>query len=622
MRKSLLLGCFIPVLGFGQGLVTNNNLQTERPNGMADVIAERPTGVDGWDRPTGGSNGNLEWLYKMETIGETQYDLQVNGSLANRVMVYPDGKISCVFTMATDGSPFNTRGTGYAHFDGTSWSDMPLTRLESGRAGWPNIGVVEVDGNPVEFVVSHYAPTDPDAKSGGLYIMLNDGIGSTNFTEVFQIRVANNGPLWPRAVGVGSSIHIYAASNNNIAKPFMGIRRPNVYYRYDANGDSLATDRMLLPGYDASRISFGWSDAYQMDQDGENIAIVSGGSGQDLLLYMSSDNGVSWTTTKVDSFPIAAFDGNTSTNGDTLETNSGSVEVLIDNNGKAHVWWNYNRIIDDTDGDSSWSFFPGSNGIIYWNEYTKNATRIAGMLDLNGNNALDLFNDQTATNPGARYSNNTLACFPDAGIDEDGNIYLVYSAPNEEATSAEGPLYRDIYVMYSEDNGDTWSSPQPIVEGYETEDVFCHLGRTVDGSLHIMWQRDDFTGTSLINGHMATLSKIMYAKVEKTLVINESLEFRRTSSSIHDVNNEFEVATAYPNPTSGNALLPITLQAPTAVRVQVTDMLGREVHSADLGLLPAGTANVELKTSGLNSGMYLYKVFVGKGYLSGNLMVE
>jgi uncharacterized delta-60 repeat protein len=79
---------------------------------------------------------------------------------------------------------------------------------------------------------------------------------------------------------------------------------------------------------------------------------------------------------------------------------------------------------------------------------------------------------------------------------------------------------------------------------------------------------------------------------------------------------------AYPNPTSGNALLPITLQAPAAVRVQVTDMLGREVHSADLGLLPAGTANVELKTSGLNSGMYLYKVFVGKGYLSGNLMVE
>ena len=32
-----------------------------------------------------------EWLYDITTIGETQYDLQVNACLANRINLYDDG---------------------------------------------------------------------------------------------------------------------------------------------------------------------------------------------------------------------------------------------------------------------------------------------------------------------------------------------------------------------------------------------------------------------------------------------------------------------------------------------------------------------------------------------------
>jgi hypothetical protein len=523
--------------------------------------------------------------------------------------------------MSSDGSPYSTRGTGYAHFDGSAWSDIPLSRLEDDRAGWCNVGTVEKDGKTVEFVVSHHASSDANAKTGGLFIITNDGIGSDNWTIIEKLKVAENGPFWPRAVGSGSYIHIWTAYSTASDKKYEGITRPNTYYRYDVATDTWLDEKKLMDGYDATTVGFGWSDAYQMDVDGDNIAIVTGGSGQNVFLFKSEDNGDTWTTTVVDEFPIPAFRGNTSTNGDTLNTNSGSVEVLLDGNGDAHVWWNFNRILDDVEGDSSWSFFPGSNGIVYWNENNTTPRIIAGAIDINENNQIDISGDQTQSPPGgARYSNNTLACFPDAGIDADGNIYLIYSAPNEDALSPEGPVYRDVYVTSSSDGGANWTAAQPIIEGYETEDVFCHIARNVDDNLHLMWQRDDYAGTAVINSHVGTLNKIMYAAVPKSLVLNEELIFNRTS--INENNVSFEVSKAYPNPTTGNSFVNVNLEKNSVVKVQITNLVGQEVSSTYVGELAAGSNRIELATQNLNNGVYIYNVFVGNTSVSGRVIVE
>ncbi|MFY0674374.1 MAG: T9SS type A sorting domain-containing protein [Bacteroidia bacterium] len=620
MRKSLLLSFMLPVAAFAQNLV-NGNGETATMSGTTygEQSIKSPVNVVENEKPRGPVTSKAEWLYDAVQIGETQYDLQVNGALANRIQLYGDGSVSAVFTMASDASPFLTRGTGYAHFDGSNWSDMPLSRLEDDRAGWCNVGVVEKNGTQVEFVVSHHATSDANAQSGGLYLIMNDGIGSDNWSIVEKLEVGQNGPFWPRAVGSGSYIHIWTAANTSIQTPYEGIRRPNTYYRYDVDASDWLDEKVLMDGYNDSTIAFGWSDAYQMDVDGDNIAIVSGGSGQNLFLFKSNDNGENWTTTVVDEFGIQGFDGNQSTEGDTLETNSGSVSVILDESGNAHVWWNYNRILDDTEGDSSWSFFPATNGLVYWNEVSQTPRIIAQSLDINGNGQLDLFQDQWATNPGARYSNNTLACFPDAGIDADGNIYCVYSAPNEDALSPEGPVYRDVYVLYSEDDGATWSTPQPIVEGYETEDVFCHIARDVDDNLHLMWQRDDYAGTSVINGHVGTLSKIMYAAVPKSSVLNDEFVINRTS--IDENNSTFNISKAYPNPTTGNAFVNVELEKENKVRLQITNLVGQEVYAENLGAL-SGNNRIDLNTQNLSNGVYIYNITVGESTLSGRVIVE
>ncbi|MGB0431404.1 MAG: hypothetical protein ACPGLV_13090, partial [Bacteroidia bacterium] len=311
MRKILLLSFMLPVAAFAQNLVNGNSESAKASwpiNGEKSIVS--PVEVIDNHKPKGPSTSKAEWLYKAVQIGETQYDLQVNSALANRVQVHSDGSVSAVFTMASDPSPFLTRGTGYAHFDGSNWSDMPLSRLEDDRSGWCNIGTVEKDGNTVEFVVSHHASADANAQSGGLYLIMNDAVGSNNWSIVEKLEVGADGPFWPRAVGSGSYIHIYTAANTSTSKTIEGIRRPNSYYRYDVSTSTWLDEQVIMDGYADSVVAFGWSDAYQMDVDGDNIAIVTGGSGQTIFLFKSNDNGDSWTTTVVDEFPIPGFDGN------------------------------------------------------------------------------------------------------------------------------------------------------------------------------------------------------------------------------------------------------------------------------------------------------------------------
>ena len=474
MRKSLLLALLLPAVAFGQ-------VSLQKPGGASapvngNVASEAPLkspvrlNNDAPMKPA--STALREWLFEEVEIGETQYDLQVNTALGNRVLLHDDGSVSTVYTMSSDGggTGYNTRGTGYMHYDGSAWTDQPFSRLEEKRSGWCNIGTVVVDGTEREFIVSHHAAADGDF-SGGLYVLMNDKVGSDDFSVVEEIDIANRGPLWPRAVGSGSYIHIYCASFNEQWKPTLGgILRPNIYFRYDAAKDELLDEYKLMPDYTSDSFYQGAVDAYQMDVRGDKIAIAKAGSGQDLLLHVSDDNGDNWKTTIVDDFRWPRwFEGSPPDTG-LWRTNAGGVEVLIDNDDKVHIWWAHNFVnYQSLDPLDTSSFFrPGTDGIIYWNEDMTSVADlaiIASTPDLNGDEEVTLSNAQINAEGGGRYSGSTVSCLPDAAIDADGNIYMIYSAPNEEARYPNNPdmFFRDVYVIYSEDGGDSWSDPQAII---------------------------------------------------------------------------------------------------------------------------------------------------------------
>lgn len=622
MRKGLLLSLLVPVLAIGQSVDQKGTEKLTATNSTpTEAIKVSPVRLNhGSLNPV--NTGIKEWLYDEVQIGETQYDLQVNSSLANRVTLHEGGKVSVVYTMSLQNSPWNDRGTGYAHFDGSSWSEKPLNSLERLRAGWSNIGTVEKDGKTVEFVVSHHANTDTSAKSGGLFIMLNDEIGSTKFTELTDLDVAENGPFWPRAVGSGNYIHIYTAASTKEWWPKKGekILRPNSYYRYDVQNDEWLDERVLFEGYDSTRFYTGISDAYQMDVKGSTIAIVCSGTGQDILLFKSIDNGDTWTTTPVEAVDFPRFRADTTIT-DSMITSCGSSEVLIDNDNNVHVFWSRMRVGNDERDDDGIQVYLGYNDLMHWDEKGNLISRIGGMVDLDGSGAIEVPEFQTQTDNGGRYANATLAAYPDAAIDKDGNLYVVYSSPNDAAFSSDGILFRDVYLVYSKDGGVTWADPQSIVEGYETEDMYAHLARDVDDNLHIAWQRDEFPGTTVINSTPATLSKIMYAAVDRNKILNDEFITAR-HVSIPEIDNKLTVSEAYPNPTNGDSWINVSLEENANINLSVTNLVGQEVLTQDLGELSSGINRVDLGTGSLGQGVYIYNVSLGNATVTGRVVVK
>jgi hypothetical protein len=68
-----------------------------------------------------------------------------------------------------------------------------------------------------------------------------------------------------------------------------------------------------------------------------------------------------------------------------------------------------------------------------------------------------------------------------------------------------------------------------------------------------------------------------------------------------------------PNPVRGWATLEVILPSATEVRAEAFDALGRLVHTADLGTLPAGAHLVRVDARGWAPGLYILRITTGDG---------
>jgi len=70
----------------------------------------------------------------------------------------------------------------------------------------------------------------------------------------------------------------------------------------------------------------------------------------------------------------------------------------------------------------------------------------------------------------------------------------------------------------------------------------------------------------------------------------------------------FEVGPAYPNPFNGMTTIPFSLQQAGDVRMEVYDLLGRKLVSAEMSAMPAGSHRYTLQTEAFPSGVYLVRI--------------
>ncbi len=543
-------------------------------------------------------------------LGTSTYQLQTNNAVQNRIVKNGDGTISAVFTYSATGT-WADRGTGYVYHNGTSWSAAPTARIEGVRTGWPSLFVL---GDNSEGVITHATAPAP----GNLHMSKRPTKGTGAFTHDASIvaSTAAYGDYWPRACSGGAtnnSIHLISISNptDGAATPvpvfYNGQQGCITYSRSQDGGVTWDKLHQVQAAHDSS-VYYGFNaDSYAIDARGNTIAYVVGGDYNDLFIMKSLDNGTTWTKTIIQSFPIPFFndqltDINSDAVADTITTNDGNVALLIDNNDDVHVWFGRMRVIDDTPGDAASSYFPGTDGLMYWNENMGASAPvvIAGMQDTDADLVISV------TDWGTYYA--SLTSQPSAAIDAGGTMYLTYASLVEYTDFGDGKSFRNIYYMSSSDGGATWTPAVRMSADEFTEQVFCSVARNADPTcVSMIFQTDIAPGTGV------TSASVDYAN--NTGVIDDQwYACLDASTGLAETTNLSSYVGMFPNPSSTN--VSITALSPID-RVDVFNALGERV----ITVTPNANATT-LDIAGFTNGLYMVSVVTGGRTISKPLIKE
>ena len=431
-------------------------------------------------------------------VGYSSYDLVTNASAPNRLLVYPDNKVSAVWTGSTSTAEARTdRGTFFNNYDGANWGAIPDTRIEDYRTGFP--AMINVGDHEMYF--AHDG-------SNNLVIFKNDATGSTNWTEDANSLLLHG--TWPRAACAQGSNYIHLLAANDDAaneNDYM------LYYRSSDGGATWDITHFRLPGIDtANGYSIMGAECYTIRAIGDNVYIAAGENINDLAVWKSNSNGDigSWTRTRLIEWPIPNFNGNTISDidadgvADTITSQDGNIALAIDNSGMMHVWTGATRILDVTPDDDGWSYFPGVTGLWYWNEsFGADSVQYLDFAlvdwDEDGDPFLGIGAD--LPNYGCGFTSQASATVDPL----TGYIYVVYTHPVEftdyfdDPTVAEAQSFRDLFGFYSTDGGISWSPPINLT--YVAEQNFENVNPTVywstiSNKVHVLWQQDQDPGTS------------------------------------------------------------------------------------------------------------------------------
>ena len=299
----------------------------------------------------------------------TTYDLQSNHYCSNRMYQLTDGSVSIVATMSHQPNQQATdRGTGYNFYKGGEWGPQPETRIEDFRTGWPSIAQWK-DG---EILLCH--------GNSHMQCYVRDIAGEGEWRYMGALPDYPEGypypteyPTWPRVVTCGDNHDIIVAVGalqHSVSSDESHVH--TVMWRSeDAENWTVSYGPLadLGLGYEVDNFS---ADDYCMASNGHTVALLySGCLTNSAWMFKSTDDGLTWETTKVWEHPHEGrsldevFDY-----GDTLYMPMKGA-ITIDNSGVTHVAFNTFAMTHSLDNDPGYySYWSGRSvdGILYWND--------------------------------------------------------------------------------------------------------------------------------------------------------------------------------------------------------------------------------------------------------------
>ena len=609
MKKTLLIAL---VLGFSVSLMAQRaNLQEDAENYSVKVSASDLIRDNG-------SNTSSDFMHSLnkrfsideEQIGNTQYDLQTNSALANRAYRHDDGSMAFVWTMGLESAPnFPDRGTGYNYFDGSSWGDMPSERVEDQRTGWPSYAPLGENG---EIVVSHTGTTLK------ISTRENKGTGEWNYQEFA-------GPegydiLWPKVATNGNTIHMVGNLPNtaNGGSIYEGLDGAMLYSRSTDGGETWVDENILLPGLTSDEITSINADDYVLETDGDIVTILISGPWSDLILMKSEDNGENWEKTVIwenlyNNIPLEDI-----VTTDTMWAPDGSLTSEIDSEGKVHVAFGLTRYLKEEEGDS-WSYFPFTDGIVYWNEnmepleneenqhdalsydnLEEDVNYVAWTPDVDGSGMIDIGETELYS-----YRTGGMATQVSMQMDEDDDILLVYTVPREDLFGGEFH-YRHVYGRSKA--GSTWEEPFDLTGGdihMFDECIYPQVANINpdDEYVHVFYSKDNTPGLALDEDHDWVDNQIVHLKASWN-------EFGTVSNENGITAESHKVSQNYPNPVTGSATVDIELSEKANISFNIVNMVGQTVYTEERSAVNAGTHQFNINARDFETGVYFYNVTI------------
>ncbi len=499
------------------------------------------------------SQGQAQSMYGTQ-IGLTYYDLPSNLSGFNRTVYNEDDQsVSVTWNQSITALPNPTfeRGAGYNHFLNGTWQfgTEGACRVDNGctqeYSGWPEI--VNFPKKDVTLYGIHYtdvsheiiiASTEALKKVDRTYRATGAWSPAQKLLIDQDICGLSSSGWHPRVVRSGDKyIHMVAidiSDNPGInpnCQPHSALVSPILYYRSSDKGRSWDIVQYVLPGLKGTELfapnSSLW-DQYAISANGSTVAIMAGGRNNPWVMWKSEDNGDSWDE------PLMVHQVNP-LKPDSVEpwwgssyfkVSDGSFDVVVDDNGFVHC---FSGIMNQNSNSAK----VGS-GIWYWSDKHEDMcypTQIAHLVDYkdsNGNlhaspihfgesgyDPRDYMAHKVSNYPTGRVS------MPTASVDDQGNLYVVYSADVEgthyngnSPQDIDAVCMKDLYMVWSNDGGITWSKEINVADeiaGYNDgsggtaieEEVFPDSPQKIgsDQILHVTWNMDYKAGSDVIEGN-------------------------------------------------------------------------------------------------------------------------
>ena len=469
----------------------------------------------------------------------TNYDLQSNSALGNRIATWADGSASIVATWDHSGNTaYPDRGTGYNYFDSLSFGEMPVERIESIRSGWPTIapcGDGEVLASHASGVNVYYRPV----KGQGEWSQ----IANFSYPDLSWPRIATSGPD-------GQYIHVVASDEESVD----GTIVRHMYYVRSTDRGQTWSDVMEMPlvnndadGEYRNQLS---ADKYVMATNGDNVAILFGAYNTEVFYVISHDNGATWEKQVVAPLPVEGLhaiwlEEDYPDGGDEIfYTCDGSYSIAIDDNGTVHVA--FALFAWQPAGGSTYTLWKDLNhGVVYWNsEYVneEGGHEILGSLELENldfladadghkhlhvtGNSVDEDGDGywNASDNDRPWTNRTkgLSTTPGISVDEQGNVAIIFSTLSEMRTNEYGYHNRSAFVTLKDFVGNWYDNAVNLSEGpvHVDDDVYPTFAaaKGYNGTFWLGYSADDHQGLNMdgSNDGLLTENRIYAVNLDAT----------------------------------------------------------------------------------------------------------